>query len=124
MILYCDEDVGTKVPRALKLVGLRAISAVGKGAVSEPDIQWLTRVGNRGWLGLSCNKNILNVPEEKDVIVSNKVGIVFLSSGNLHPKDKLLLILRKWQWIETIDINEKRPFAFFIYPNGQVKKAL
>ena len=68
--------MGTKVPRALKLVGLRAISAVSKRAVSEPDIQWLDRVGKKGWLGLSCNKDILNVPEEHDAIINNKVCLI------------------------------------------------
>lgn len=124
MILYCDEDVGTKVPRALKLVGLRVISAVSRGMTSEPDIQWLIRVGKKGWLGLSCNKNILNVPEENDAIISNNVGIIFLTSGNLHPKDKLFLILRKWEWMEKIDSTENKPFAFYLYPNGLIKKVL
>jgi len=95
LILYSDEDVGTRVPRALKLVGLKVISAVSKGAVSEPDIQWLERIGKKGWLGISCNKNILDVPEERDTIIQNKVGIVFITSGELHPKEKLSLILRK-----------------------------
>jgi hypothetical protein len=124
LILYCDEDVGTKVPKALKLVGLRAISAVSSGAKSEPDIQWLTRVGQKGWLGLSCNKNILSVPEENETIVSNNVGIVFLTSGNLHPKDKLLLILRKWEWLEMVDTTVIKPFAFYLSPSGQTRKVL
>lgn len=124
MILYSDEDVGTKVPRALKLVGLRAVSAVSKGAVSEPDIQWLERVGEKGWLGLSCNKNILNVPEERDAITNNNVGIIFITSGNLHPRDKLLLILRKWQWMEKVDATENKPFAFYLYTTGQTRKVL
>lgn len=124
MILYCDEDVGTRVPRALKLVGLRAIPAVSKGAKSEPDIQWLARLGKKGWLGLSCNKDILNVPEEYDVIINDKIGIVFFSTGNIHPKDKLLLILRKWHWLETIDETESRPFAFYLYLTRQPRKVL
>jgi hypothetical protein len=124
LILYCDEDVGTKVPRALKLVGLRAVSAVSKGAVSEPDIQWLERVGKKRWLGISCNKDILNVPEERDSIINNDVGIVFFTSGNLHPKEKLLLILRKWQWMEALDTMEERPFAFYLYTTGQTRKVL
>jgi hypothetical protein len=124
LILYCDEDVGTRVPRALKLVGLRVISAVSKGAVSEPDIQWLERIGKKGWLGLSCNKDILNVPEEHDTIVDNNIGIVFFSTGNIHPKDKLLLILRKWRWLETIDGTEKKPFAYYLYLTGQTRKVL
>lgn len=124
MILYCDEDVGTRVPKALKLVGLPAVGAVSSGAVSEPDIQWLARVGKKGWLGLSCNKNMLEVPEEKDTIILNDVGIVFITSGNLHPKDKLLLTLRKWEWLLKIDLYEHRPFAFYLYPTGKIKKVL
>lgn len=124
MILYADENVGTRVPKALKLVSLQAISAISKGGVGEPDIQWLERVGKKGWLGLSCNKNILDVPEERDAIIKNKVGIVFLSSGNLHPKDILTIVLRKWHWLETIDESERRPFAFYLYPSGQLRKML
>jgi hypothetical protein len=124
LILYCDEDVGTKVPKALKLVGLRAVPGVSKGGPSEPDIQWLNRVGEKGWLGLSCNKNMLSVPEERDAITNNRVGIVFFTSGNLHPKDKLLLILRKWQWLETVDAAEEKPFAFYLYMTGQTRKVL
>jgi hypothetical protein len=124
LILYSDEDVGTRVPKALKLVGLRAVSAVSKRGVSETDIQWLKRVGKKGWLGLSCNKDILNVPEERDAIVNNNVGIVFITLGNLHPKDKLLLILRKWQWMEAVNETENRPFAFYLYMNGQTRKVL
>ena len=59
---------------------LRAISAVSKRAVSESDIQWLECFGKKRWLGLSCNKDILNVPEEYDAIV----GIAFFAAGNLH----------------------------------------
>lgn len=124
MILYCDEDVGTRVPRALKLVDLKVVSAVSRGEVSEPDIQWLERVGEKRWLGVSCNKNILSVPEERDAIINNDVGIIFFNSGNLHPKEKLLLILRKWLWMEKIDETEKRPFAFILYNTGQTRKAL
>lgn len=124
MILYSDEDVGTRVPNALKLVGCSVVSAVSKRAVSEPDVQWLERVRKKGWLGLSCNKNILRVPEERDAIISNKVGIVFINEEALHPKDKLLLLLRKWEWMKDVDSSEERPFAYFLYTNGSAKKVL
>ena len=124
MITYTDENVGIKVPKALKLVGLRTIPAISKGGVGEPDIQWLERVGKKGWLGVSCNKNMLNVPEERDAIINNNVGIVFFNSGNLHPRELLYLILRKLAWMEGIDANVVRPFAFLLYNNGLVKKVL
>jgi ribosomal protein L34 len=122
--LYCDEDIGTRVPKALKLVGLRAESAVSRGMISEPDVQWLQRVGQKRWLGISCNKNVLQVPEERDAIITYKVGIIFFTSGNLTPKEKLLIILRKWDWMEQIDENETRPFAYHVNAKCQIRKVL
>ena len=106
----------------MKLVGLPAVSAVSKGAASEPDVQWIARAGKKRWLGLSCNKKIISVPEERDAIINNNAGIVFFVSGDLHPKDKLLLVLRKWEWMDDVDRTEKRPFAFHLYNSGATKK--
>ena len=38
MILLCDEDIGTKVPRALAIMGYEAHSLVEMGWVSKPDV--------------------------------------------------------------------------------------
>ena len=92
--------------------------------ISEPDVQWLQRVGQKRWLGISCNKNVLQVPEERDAIITYKVGIIFFTSGNLTPKEKLLIILRKWDWMEQIDENETRPFAYHVNAKCQIRKVL
>jgi hypothetical protein len=125
MILLCDEDVGTRVPRALKLVGLKVIPMdkcrFGLGA---DDVQWLTGVGESGWLAFSCNKKMLDIPVERDAIIRERVGIVFLTSGQEYLPQVLRLLLNKWEWLEHIDQTTPRPFAYYLYPYGRVKKVL
>jgi hypothetical protein len=125
VILVCDEDVGTRVPNALKLVGLNVLSFRETGLpLSTPDVQWLTEAGRRGWLVFSCNKRMLDVPVERDTIIRERVGIVFLTSGQERLPNTLRLILAKWEWLELIDQTVPRPFAHYLYPNGRTTRVL
>lgn len=120
MILFCDEDIGTKVPDALRLVGYETFSMKQKGWLSQDDTDWLTKAGQSGWLAFSSNKRMLKVVQERKTIIREKVGIVFLTSGEEHLPKVLRLLLTKWPWLELINDTEPRPFAFFLYPNGRV----
>ena len=62
--------------------------------------------------------------EEVNTIIEEKVGIVYLTSGEEHIDKVLWLLLVKWKWLEELDKNEQRPFAYFLSPKGQVKKQL
>ncbi len=120
MILFCDEDIGTKVPDALHLVGYQTFSMRQKGWLSREDTDWLTKAGQSGWLAFSSNKRMLKVIREREAIIREKVGIVFLTSGEEYLPKVLRLLLAKWSWLELINDTELRPFAFFLYPNGRV----
>ena len=124
MILVCDEDVGIGIPRALRLVGLNCASAKDMSLLGVPDVQWLTVAGQSGWLVFSCNKKMLDVPIERDAIIREKVGIVFLTSGQERLPNTLRLILTKWAWLELIDQTTPRPFAYYLYPSGRARQAL
>lgn len=85
MKLLCDEDIGTGVPEALHLVGYDAISLYKQGWAGKEDVFWLARAGELKWLVFSCNKRMLLVTNERDTIISTKVGVLFLTSGEEHP---------------------------------------
>ncbi|MBI2850157.1 MAG: hypothetical protein HYX80_03835 [Chloroflexi bacterium] len=120
MILICDEDVGTGVPKALALVGCEAKSLHGLSWAGWPDVKWLTQAGQIGWLVFSRNKKILKVPTERDTIIREKVGIVFLTAGSEHPRTVLRLLLAKWDTLELLWDTTERPFARFLSPNGRL----
>jgi hypothetical protein len=120
VIILFDEDLGTRVPDALRLVGYRrVISMKTQGWLSRDDVDWLTIAGRRGWIIFSNNKRMLTVPEEEQTIIREKVGIVFLTSGYEHVDKVLLLMLKKWTWFQHIDKNDNRPFVYMLSPRGK-----
>jgi hypothetical protein len=124
MKLLCDENIGTRIPYALRLVELEAKSSSDAHLLGADDIHYLTAVSQGKFLGFSTNKEMLNVPEERDTIVNEKVGIVFVTRGDLKLADTLQLMLNKWNWLETIDMLVPRPFVYFLHPSGQTEKKL
>ena len=123
MIPYFDENIGSRVPDALKTLGLRVIPGVKKQyGGGQNDIQYLRRAGQNGWLAISANKDMLNVKDERDTIIAEKVGIVFITDGQMRRPELMLLLLKKWNWLETVDTDEKRPFAYYLFPSGRTKK--
>jgi len=120
LVLLCDENVGTGVPKALYLVGYNTHSLIELKWGGKPDTEWLAMAGEKEWLVYSCNKKILFVPDERDTIIQKKVGIVFLTNGEEHPAKVLRLLLTKWETLELLWQTAERPFARFLYPNGRL----
>lgn len=120
MILLCDEDVGTGVPKALTAVGYDARSIVGMSWGGRPDEFWLTQAGRNEWLVFSCNKRMLKVTAERNTIIRERVGIIFLTSGEEHPRTVLLRLLQKWPDLELLWNTTPRPFARFLFGNNQL----
>ena len=122
MILLCDEDVGTGVPTALTAVGYDARSLVSMSWGGLPDEFWLEKAGQLGWLVLSCNKRMLKVAAERDTIIRERVGIVFLTSGEEQPARVLLRLLQKWPDLELLWETTDRPFARFLFANNELSE--
>ncbi len=120
MILVCDENIGTGVPKALALVGYDTHYMVALGWAGKKDEEWLPWVGQNQWLLFSCNKKMLLVPSERTCIVQNEVGVVFLTSGEEYPARVLRLLLTKWETLELLWQTTERPFARFLSPNGRI----
>ena len=120
LILLCDEDIGTGVPRALHAVAYDARALFDMGWAGTPDVQWLVRAGQMGCLVLSCNKKMLLVESEKATIIRERVGIIYLTNGEEVPAKVLKILLTKWNALELLDSTEQRPFVRFLSPNGHL----
>ncbi len=117
MKLFFDEDVGTGVPKALRNVGFNcewvAKRFQKKGIVKgTPDEVWIPYAGRKGLLVFSGNRQILESEAQRQLWIDNKVGGVFLTSGQEKKADMLLLLLRRMAWLEDIHANTRRPFAY------------
>ena len=120
MDLLCDENIGTGVPKALSLVGYKAASLRQLHLGGRPDEEWLAIAGKRKWLVFSDNKKILKVPNERSVIIKEKVGIIFLTKGTEYNHKVLKLLLTKWSTLESLWAQVDRPFVRFLFPNGRI----
>ena len=121
MRLLCDEDVGTRVPRALRLVECDATALHTKGWRGRPDAEWIPDVAAEGFLVFSSNKQMLLVPAEREAIANSGLGIVFLTNGEELLRSVLMLLLKRWDWLERID-REPKPFAYFLSPRNKVSR--
>lgn len=120
MILLCDEDIGTGVPKALTLVGCESKSLRELRWDGWPDVKWLTPAGQNEWLVFSSNKKMLKVPSERETIIREKVGIIFLTNGTEYIRTVLKLLLTKWDTFELLWTTVERPFARFLSPTGRL----
>ena len=59
---------------------------------------------------------MLLATDERDTIIREKLGIVYLTTGNEHPYNVLKTLLTKWETLELLDQTLQRPFARFLSP--------
>lgn len=120
MVLLFDEDCGTGIPKALALVGYATHYFFELRWSGKKDTEWLPWVGQNEWLLFSYNKKQLKVPTEWNAIIENKVGVVYLTSGEEFAAKVLLLLLKKWETLELLWNTMERPFVRFLHPNGVI----
>lgn len=88
----------------------------------SPDTEWLAKAGQKKWLAFSYNKKILKVPSERETIIREKVGIIFLTTGTEYSRKVLKLLLTKWDELEFLWNTTERPFARFLSLNGRLSE--
>jgi hypothetical protein len=116
--VFLDEDNGTGIPKALRLVRAPAAQIVfpesDAGSIirkGTSDLEWLSWVGTNGFLAISQNIRLMDNPLERQHLLEVSAGVVFIGSGRQPAWKVLRLLLRRWEWLQQIDAHEPRPFA-------------
>lgn len=123
MKLFFDEDAGTRVAEALRVLDVATVEYISnrrrikKGTRDE---DWLPVVGREGFLLLSCNIGILEAEAQRNLLIRENVGVVFLP-GQATRLQVLRLIVSKWEWLNSIHEHEPRPFAYVMALSGRVR---
>jgi hypothetical protein len=133
--LFFDEDVGRGVPEALRAIdacdtvsyvrlAFRSQIQAGRFPDGVKDEDWIPFAGRGGWLVVSCNVRILDAEAQRNLWITEGVGGVFLTSGHEKKLDVLRLMLRKLDWLEAIDREVARPFAYLLPMRGSARRDL
>ncbi len=82
---FTDRDLGNDVADALEKEGYGVVrhDAVFPNPKTK-DPEWLARVGQEQWAGLSHNKDIQRTEDELDVAMSEDAGVFFLIGKLTH----------------------------------------
>ena len=125
MILLCDENISPKVPEALRQIGRDARSFHMLGWLSRPDLQWLPGARQmEDLLILSRDRSMLDDADEKQALIDNNLGVVFLTSGQQPLEDLIQLVVDSWNELEQLHNSTPRPFARFLTTTGTLRQRL
>lgn len=122
MRIFVDEDTGPGLARALIDAGIKDVDYVAPGrriTKGADDEEWIRDAGQNRLLVLSRNNRILFVQAQRELLIAERVGIVFLPH-KATAAELVRLTLDKLEWLRELDATQARPFAFAIYRNSQV----
>jgi hypothetical protein len=74
-VYFTDRDLGNRFPEILRSHGLKVEQHKDHFAPNAPDEDWLAVVGERGWLALTHDRKIRYKPNERDVVMRNRVAL-------------------------------------------------
>ncbi len=88
LVFFLDRNLGTKhVAHALRAAGATVEVHNDHFPPDAKDEIWLPEVGKRGWVVLTKDDRIRYRPTERAAVISARVALFALSSGNLNGED-------------------------------------
>lgn len=117
MKLFFDENVGYRVPEALRLVRVDNVEYLtqrfgvdGRPAQGVKDQDWIPVISD-SHLVISRDTRLLRRPHQKQLLADHRVGIVCITAAYASPIEMLAFMLRRLEGLRKLDALP-RPFAF------------
>ena len=121
MILILDENLSPSATDELNRIGYTAHSFRNLGWLGLYEEVWLPLASQMSdTLVLTCDLNIFRRERQRSRIMDNSMGMVFLTGANDPVEDKIAVIISSCRALEYVHVNVPRPFAWFLYPDGQL----
>ena len=121
--LFFDQNIGPGVPRILRELGPREFNyralvdeypdALRRGQHVD-DVEWLPRVGERGWLAITRDLRILVVADERRALIEGRARVVFLRPGNSPRRAMASFVVSRQAWLQRIYDEVPPPFACIV----------
>lgn len=122
MILFCDRNMGRRIPEALRSLGLDVHCHDDHFPQDTPDDELLARVGDAGWLLLTRDMRFLKAPSQSRALVDHGVGCFVLHSAASLPRwDAVRIIACNWDHIVAAAEQARRPFLHRLYLRHAVR---
>lgn len=136
-IFYFDRNFGTGLPESLAALKLRVVhhhmakAKLGMSCSSRteplfgpkcPDDEWLTFVGQRGWIAFSHDQKFHKPGYEVELaaIKEYRVACFYLWGANNKLHEKARCFLRAYDAIVETVAKQQRPFIYSIDQHGKL----
>jgi predicted nuclease of predicted toxin-antitoxin system len=120
-VFFIDWCLGKTVAHALVKAGALIEHHGNHFNQDAPDIEWLTEVGDRGWVVLTKDKAIGSNALELKAIAAANVRVFCLASGNLTRQQMADLFVDVLEKLTKFTQGNQAPFIAKIYKDEGVK---
>lgn len=126
MKLFIDRDLGKRLGRALRAVGIPVVLRIDRyptaDAESVPDSLWIAEATAQGEVIVTRDGRIRRMSAELAAVVAAKASCFVLETGNATPLDYLRAIMAAWpRMVEIVD-EEPPPFMYGVSRNGRLTR--
>lgn len=120
-IFFIDWCIGKTVANALVAAGAQVEHHGDHFKQDTPDTEWLTVVGDRGWVVLTKDKAIAKNQLELMAIASAQVKVFILASGNLTRQEMADLFADVLSKLKKFAQGNQAPFIAKVFKGRRVE---
>ena len=109
--LFLDHNLGNKqLPALLRMAGLKVECHLTHFDKEELDDVWIRECAKKGWVIVTCDKNIEDDPVNRLAVIESEARVFFLDEGGCRSIFWASAITVSKQRIYQIVMNNKGPF--------------
>ncbi|MBD2067343.1 hypothetical protein H6F93_07340 [Leptolyngbya sp. FACHB-671] len=120
-VFFIDWCLGKTVANTLLEAGACVEHHGNYFTPNTPDAEWLSVVGDHGWIVLTKDKGIGTNPLELQVIARANVKVFSLASGNLTRQQMADLFAGVLKKLEKFTTGNQAPFIAKVYKDSRVE---
>lgn len=124
MKLFIDRDLGKRLGRALRAVGVPVVLHIDRypsaDVESIPDDVWIAEATAHDEVILTRDGRIRRMSAELAAVVAAEARCFVLETGNATPIDYLRAVMAAWPRMNEIVASETPPFMYGISRSGRL----
>ena len=122
MILFFDRNTGSRLPRALNLLGVPVEYHAKHFRHDTPDDVWLPKAGQEQWTVVTHDRNFIFNESEMRAIADHRVGCLVFAGGGNERWTKVRLLARAWDRIMTLVSSETPPYIWAVDGRARLRR--
>lgn len=121
-MIFVDGNLPRRVANELRSIGKDAVAKIEVFPQDTKDPQWLRRVGEEGWLGITRDAHIRSRPGEVRAIVEHRVGCFILTYKNDTKAAGIVrIVLDNIEEMEERFRTTPKPFLYTVTKDGEFR---